>query len=493
MDLTVLHLSVPAISADLRPTSAELRWIIDIYGFLVAGALMTLGTLGDRIGRRRLLMLGAGSFGIASVLAALSTSAPMLIATRALLGVAGATLAPSTLSLVRNMFLDPQQRTRAIGIWITSFSVGGAIGPILGGLVLQFFWWGAVFLLAVPVMILLLTLGPRQLPEYRDPQAGRPDLASAAMSLAAVLAAIYGLKQIAQNGLGRAPIAAILIGLAIGLMFVRRQRRLANPLIDPHLFRTRGFTPSLVAYGLGVLIVFGGFLFLPQYLQLVLGLSPLEAGLWMLPSALAFVVGSNMTPVFVRRVRPAFLMTPGLVLAAFGFAMFTQVGTSTGFWFVVTGSVIFSLGTAPVFTLTNDLIIGSAPPERAGAAAGLSETAAEFGGALGIAAFGSIGVAIYRSVIVGAFPAELPGRVADAARDTLGGAMEVANRLPTDLGGAVIDAAQSAFIQGVHVVAVLSAAGSIGLAILVITLLRDARSAPESADEPDLAAVRQPS
>src|SRR3990170_1904108 len=176
MDLTVLHLAVPAVSRDLRPSSAQLLWIIDIYGFLVAGSLITMGTLGDRIGRRRLLMIGAAAFGVASILAALSTSAEMLIATRALLGIAGATLAPSTLSLIRNMFLDPRQRTVAIGVWVTSYAVGGAIGPLLGGVMLEFFWWGSVFLLAVPVMGLLLVLGPVLLPEFRDPQSSRLDL-----------------------------------------------------------------------------------------------------------------------------------------------------------------------------------------------------------------------------------------------------------------------------------------------------------------------------
>src|SRR5512145_2618073 len=200
MDLTVLNLAVPQLSVDLQPTSAQLLWIIDIYGFLVAGSLITMGTLGDRIGRRRLLMIGAAAFGIGSVLAAFSTSAEMLIATRALLGLAGATLAPSTLSLIRNMFLDPHQRTFAIGVWVTSYSVGGAIGPLLGGIVLQYFWWGAVFLIGVPVMVLLLAVGPVLLPEFRDPRAGRLDLASAALSLGAVLAAIWGLKRIAEHG-----------------------------------------------------------------------------------------------------------------------------------------------------------------------------------------------------------------------------------------------------------------------------------------------------
>ncbi|HZA25693.1 MAG TPA: MFS transporter, partial [Dehalococcoidia bacterium] len=173
MDLTVLHLAVPSLSADLQPSSVQLLWIIDVYGFLVGGSLITMGTLGDRIGRRKLLLIGAAAFGVASVMAAFSTSAEMLIAARALMGVAGATLAPSTLSLIFSMFRDPRQRSVAIGVWISGFSAGAAIGPVVGGVLLEFFWWGSVFLLALPVMALLLALGPRVLPEFRDPQAGR--------------------------------------------------------------------------------------------------------------------------------------------------------------------------------------------------------------------------------------------------------------------------------------------------------------------------------
>jgi DHA2 family multidrug resistance protein-like MFS transporter len=472
MDLTVLHLAVPQISADLHPSSTQLLWIIDIYGFMVAGSLITMGTLGDRIGRRRLLLIGAGAFGVASVVAAFSSSAEMLIVTRALLGLAGATLAPSTLSLIRNMFLDPRQRTTAIAIWITSFSVGAAIGPLLGGLVLEFFWWGAAFLLAVPVMVLILILGPRLLPEFRDPNAGRLDLASAALSLAAILAVIFGLKQIAQDGVGTLAVASILVGLAVGAFFVRRQRRLANPLIDLRLFKIPAFSASLAAYGLGILIVFGGFLFLPQYLQLVLGLTPLQAGLWTLPWALAFVVGSQVTPLLVRRIRPATLMAGGMVFAAVGFVFFTQIDESSGFVFFLIGSVVYSLGLAPVFTVTNDLIIGSVPAERAGAAAGISETSAELGGALGIAFFGSLGVAIYRGAVADGIPAGIPVEAADTARDTLGGAIEVARDLPQDLGLPLIDAARAAFVDGVHFAAGISVVGTIGLAVFIAVLLR---------------------
>jgi DHA2 family multidrug resistance protein-like MFS transporter len=274
MDLTVLHLAVPRLTADLQPSSTQLLWIIDIYGFLVAGCLIAAGTLGDRIGRRRLLLTGAAMFGVASVLAAFSKSAEMLIATRAILGIAGATVAPSTLSLIRNMFLDPQQRTTAISVWIMSYSIGGAIGPLIGGVLLEFFWWGSVFLISVPVMLLLLVVGPILLPEYRDPNAGKPDLMSVAMAVTAVLTMIYGLKQIAQDGVGVKALLSIAAGITIGVLFVRRQLALRDPLIDMRLFRTPAFAASLAMYGLTILIMFGGFFFLPQYLQLILGLSP---------------------------------------------------------------------------------------------------------------------------------------------------------------------------------------------------------------------------
>jgi DHA2 family multidrug resistance protein-like MFS transporter len=491
MDLTVLHLAVPLLSADLKPSSAQLLWIIDIYGFLVAGSLITMGTLGDRIGRRRLLLIGAAAFGIASTIAAFSKSAEVLIASRALLGLAGATVAPSTLSLIRNMFLDPRQRTAAIGVWITSYSIGAAIGPLLGGLVLQFFWWGAVFLLAVPVMVLVLVLGPVLLPEYRDPNAGRPDLISAALSLAAVLAVIFGLKQIAQDGLSLLPALSILAGLAIGVMFVRRQHQLADPLIDLRLFRIPAFSASLATYGLSILVVFGGFLFLPQYLQLVLGLSPLQSGLWTLPWALAFIVGSNLTPLIVRLVRPGFVMAAGLVLAAVGFAMFTQVDATSGLAVFVIGSVIFSLGLSPVFTLTTDLIVGSAPPERAGAASAISETGAEFGGALGIAIFGSIGIAVYRRVLARDIPAGVPPEAAASARETLAGALEVAEQFPAQLGSALADAARGAFIAGLQLAVGISAILALGLAIFVVVMLRRMRTGSEPEREPDLIPDRQ--
>ena len=484
MDLTVLNLAVPHLSADLKPSASQLLWIVDIYGFLVAGSLITMGTLGDRIGRRRLLMIGAAAFGAGSVLAAFSTSAEMLIATRALLGVAGATLAPSTLSLIRNMFLDPGQRTFAIGVWATSYSVGAAIGPLLGGILLEYFWWGSVFLLGVPVMVLLLLVAPVLLPEFRDPEAGRLDLLSAAQSLAAVLLVIYGLKKLAEDGLGWPPAICILAGLAIGVLFVRRQRTLAHPLIDLRLFRIPAFSTSLAAYTLGTLVAFGIYIFIAQYLQLVLGLSPFRAGLAMVPSMTAFVVGSLVVPAMARRIRPAHLMGVGMVVAAIGFGILTQVDQTSGLTVLITGSVIYSLGISPVVIVATDLVVGSAPVEGAGAAAAISETSSELGGALGIAIFGSIGTAVYRLAMWDAVPSSLTPSAVEAARSTLGGAVAVAGQLPGQGGAELLDTARAAFTQAFELTAALSAAVSLVTAIGIIVLLRGVRAGAQLEEPP---------
>jgi DHA2 family multidrug resistance protein-like MFS transporter len=484
MDLTVLHLAVPAISADLQPSSTQLLWIIDIYGFMVAGSLITMGTLGDRIGRRRLLMIGAAAFGVVSLLAAFSTSPEMLILSRALLGIAGATLAPSTLSLIFHMFQDPRQRSVAIGVWIGAFSAGSAIGPVLGGLLLEFFWWGSVFLLALPVMALLLVLGPRVLPEYRDPDAGRLDLPSAGLSVVAVLAVIFGLKSIAQDGFGLLPLASIGGGLVVGYAWVRRQRSLVDPMIDLSLFRLRAFNAALATNFLAIFVAIGYFLFVAQYLQLVVGLSPFEAGLWSLPSAAGFIVASQIAPRIARRVRPAYVIGAGLGLAAAGLGILTQVGAVDGLAPLVAGSVVISLGLAPVFGLTTELIVGSAPPERAGAASGIAETGSELGGALGIAVLGSIGVAVYRGEVADSIPTGLPAEAALAARDTLGAAVAVAEQLPDRLGTALVEAARTAFVDGMHLTTAIATVLAVALAAIAFAMLRDVGTGTDDDAEP---------
>jgi DHA2 family multidrug resistance protein-like MFS transporter len=487
MDLTVLFLAIPAITRDLQPSSAELLWITDIYGFLLAGSLITMGRLGDRVGRRRLLLIGAGAFGAISVLAAFSTSPGMLIASRALLGIAGATLAPSTLSLISNMFQDPGQRKIAIGVWVTSFSLGSAIGPVVGGAFLAFFWWGSVFLLAVPVMGLLLVLGPRMLPEFRDPDPGRFDVLSAALSLVAVLAVVFGVKHAVVDGLGSVAVTAIVAGVLVGVVFARRQQTLEDPLIDVRLFRVPAFSVSVAANTLSIFLVGGAFLFIAQYMQLVLAMTPLQAGLWTLPSASAFIVGSMLAPLLVHRVSPARVVSAGLTLAAAGLALLTQIEGASGLTLVVIGSIATDLGVAIVVVLSTDLIVGSVAPEHAGAAAGISETGTELGGALGVALLGSLGTAIYRSDIAGAVPADVPAHAAAAARDTLGGALAAADQLPAGL----LDTATAAFTHGLQLAAGASAMLALATAVLTAALLREPATPPADRDEPaDVCAER---
>lgn len=485
MDLTVLYLAVPLLSAALAPSSAQLLWIVDIYGFLLAGSLITMGTLGDRIGRRRLLLIGAAAFGIASVFAAFSTSAAMLIAARALLGVAGATLAPSTLSLIRNMFQDPRQRSFAIGVWVTSFSAGGAIGPLIGGVLLEFFWWGSVFLISVPVMVLLLAVGPKLLPEFRDPEAGRLDVYSAALSMGAVLAVIYGLKHAAQDGWGLLPALSIVAGLGVGFLFLRRQRTLDDPLIDLRLFRVPAFSASLAMNTLSLFVAFGAFLFTAQYLQLVLGLSPLAAGLWSAPSSVGFILGSMLAPAIARRIRPAQLIAISLGIAAAGFVILTGVDSVSGLAPLVIGSIVFALGIAPVITLSTDLIVGAAPPERAGAASAISETGTELGGALGIAILGSIGTAVYRGTMADVSLRDVSVGVMATARDTLGGAVTVAEGLSGEVGAQMVAVARAAFTQGLELIAAVSAAIAMVLAVVALLLLRRVGAGSETESQPD--------
>ena len=404
MDLTVLNLAVPHITADLRPTGTQLLWIVDIYGFLLAGALVTMGAIGDRIGRRRLLMIGAVAFGVASLLAAFSTTAAMLIASRALLGLAAATLAPSTLSLIRTMFEDERQRSVAIGIWMASFSVGGAIGPLVGGMLLEYFWWGSVFLIAIPVMVLLLAVGPLLLPEHRDASGGQIDLTSAALSIAAMLALVYGVKHLVVGDLSALSIIALMAGFAMGWVFLALQNRLETPLIDLGLFRRPGFSGALFVNLAGFFLAFGSLLFLAQYLQLVLGMGTFEAGLWTLFSAAGFVAGSLAAPMLLRCMQPRSVMAASLTVAATGFLLLAASLWWDVFAPLMAATFLFSIGLAPVFALSADLVVGAAPEEKAGSAAAIAETSSELGGALGIAVLGSIVASVYQLRVVSFLP-----------------------------------------------------------------------------------------
>ncbi|ABP53958.1 major facilitator superfamily MFS_1 [Salinispora tropica CNB-440] len=472
MDLTVLHLAVPALSEAFKPSSSELLWITDIYGFLIAGFLITMGSLGDRIGRRRLLLIGAFGFGVASLLAAFSTTPEMLILTRALLGVAGATLMPSTLALIRSMFQSPAQRPMAIGVWMTSFVTGTAIGPLVGGVLLGSYWWGSVFLLGVPVMVLLLIIGPMLLPEEADPDAGRPDLHSALLSLVTILAVVFGFKQFAGGSSGPLPWTCVALGAGLGWIFVRRQRLLRDPLLDLALFTRRTFGVAVATQTLTVFAMAGVQFFAGQYLQLVLGMSPLRAGLWSLPWTLMGVAGAMLAPFVVRRLSRSTVMAGGLALGAAGFGALAGIDSTTGLTLLVVSMVIASLGISGTMTLSTDLAVGAAPEERAGSASAISETGSELGLALGIAVLGSVGSVVYRQELARSAPVSTLPESMEVATDTLGGAVSVANELPGEARDALLASAREAFTTGMAVTSAISSAVLIALAIAVGILLR---------------------
>ncbi|MDT0495625.1 MFS transporter [Streptomyces griseus] len=498
MDMTVLYLAVPALSADLAPSSSELLWILDIYAFLVAGFLITMGSLGDRIGRRRLLLIGATAFGIASVVAAYSNTAEMLIAARALLGIAGATLMPSTLALIRNMFHDPAQRATAIAVWMTAFMVGMSIGPLVGGAFLTNFWWGSVFLMAVPAMVLLLVTAPLLLPEYKDPNPGRLDLLSLVLSVGAMITLVYGVKELAKDGIAVEPLVYVAVGAALTAVFILRQRSLETPLLDLKLFSNRKFSASLATMTLVLFAMAGMFLFMAQYLQLILGMSPFEAGLWTLPQTAAMMVVGAVTPALVKKYRPAYVMAAGLVVGVIGCSLYTQLDGGQ-LALLVTGNVIFALGIGPMTIMGTDMILGAVPAERAGVASAMSETNQEFGTALGVAVLGSIGTSVYRSDLAEQMPAGVDAQSAEMARDTLGAALAVADKLPGATGDALTDAARSAFTHGLHVNATVSAV-LIGIAaVLVAVLLKhvrptapDGEAAGSGTPDGDSAAAEEP-
>ncbi|OZM73205.1 MFS transporter [Amycolatopsis antarctica] len=477
MDMSVLFFGLPFISAELAPTSSQLLWIVDIYGFLLGGLLITMGSLGDRIGRRRLLLIGATAFGAASVAAAFSSSAELLIAARAVLGVAGATLAPSTLSLIRNMFHDSAQRTLAISVWTSGFAGGAVLGPIVGGMLLEHFWWGSVFLINVPAMALLLVLGPLLLPEFRNPDPDRFDLISAVLSLAAVLPIINGVKRIAEDvAIGWPAVLSIVAGLTMGALFVRRQRRRPDPMIDVKLFRKRSFSVSITVGVLSTFAMLGFALLSSQYMQLVLGLGPLEAALWNLPTFLAMMVSTTLGALLSRVVRPGYVVGAGLALTATGFVMLSRLETGTGIGYLVVSVSVMLFGMGAGMALATDLVMASAPPGRAGAASAMAETGGEFGGALGMAIFGSIGIAVYRADIAGTAPAGLPPEALDAAGETLGGAVAVAGRVPPELGAPLLASAREAFTSGIGVTAVAGAVILATASVLAVVMLRGIRS-----------------
>ncbi|MER5391374.1 MFS transporter [Saccharopolyspora sp. NPDC002686] len=475
LDMSVLYLALPHLAADLGASSAELLWVTDIYSFAIAGFLLTTGALGDRIGHRRLLLIGATGFGFVSVLAAFATHPAMLIAARALLGAVAATLMPSTLALISTMFRDPRQRTIAIAGWSSTFMAGVAIGPVIGGALLEFFWWGSVFLLAAPVMVLLLVLGPILLPEQRPAAAGRLDLISVGLSLATALPPAYALKELTRDGSATTAVLAVLIGLIAGALFARRQRKSADPLFDVRLFADRSFSTALIVLLIGSATTSGIAMFAAQYLQLAVGLPPLRAATWLLPSTAALITSAMLAPVAARLVRPGYVIGAGLLLSSAGFAILAQVGSPTALVALVAGLAIAHFGSGPADVLGTDLAMGAAPPGKAGSAASMSETTTELGVAVGTAVFGTLGAVAYRNGMSAAVPAGIPPDLAERAEDTMAGATTAAAQLPRTPGVDLLELSREAYTGGLNAISTAAAIITAVAALAVIALLRNRR------------------
>ncbi|MFJ3335750.1 MFS transporter [Streptomyces sp. NPDC086766] len=456
VDATVLGLATPYISEDLKPSGTQLLWIGDVYSFVIAGLLVSMGSLGDRVGRKRVLLGGATAFGAVSVLNAYATTPELMIAARALLGVAGATLMPATLALIRNIFPDPRERSLAVGIWGATASAGTAVGPVAGGFLLEHFWWGSVFLINLPVMAVLVLVGVRTLPESRNPRPGPWDPLSVALSLAGVIGVVYAVKDAAAHGPTPVALATGLLGAAALHGFVRRQLTLPTPLLDMRLFRDRGFSGAVLADLLTVLGMSGLVFFLSQYLQLVQGRAPFEAGLAEVPAAVGAVAAGLAAGRAARRFSVRAVVSGGLAAVGLALAVLTKLSASTGYPLLGAALLVVGVGAGFSFTVTADVILAAVPKEQAGAASAVSETAYELGAALGIALLGSIVTGVYRGF------SGPPGTPAQA-RESLGGAVEAASALPRPTAEALLTAARDSFVHGLHL------ASGAGAAVLLAT------------------------
>lgn len=474
VDNTVLSFALPSISEALRPSATGMLWIVDVYPLVLAGLLVAMGSLGDRIGRRRLLLVGATGFAAVSALAAFAPTAEWLVAGRAALGVFGAMLMPSTLSLLRSVFLDREQRRLAIAIWASGFAAGSALGPIVGGVLLEHFWWGSVFLLAVPVLIPLLVLAPLLVKESRDPSPGPVDAVSILLSLLTMAPIVYGIKVLAVDGFSPVAVAAIVLGAASGALFVRRQLRRPQPMLDMRLFTRPAFSGAIVVNLLSVISLVGFLFFVSQHLQLVIGLSPIQSGLVLLPGLATMIVAGLVVVPVARRIRPGAVIAGGLLLSAAGYLLVALTGGGAP-WGVLLGAfVLLGAGIGAAETVSNELVISTAPAAKAGAASAVSETAYELGAVLGTAILGTIITASYRAALI--VPEGLSAGQAHAAGETLGGAVTVAGALPGPLAEQLLASARAAFDSGVGVTAVIGVGLVAAAAIVALVTLRHVRS-----------------
>ncbi|MEV0145943.1 MULTISPECIES: MFS transporter [unclassified Nonomuraea] len=471
VDATVLHIAVPALTAALEPSAVQLLWIIDVYSLVVAPLLIMFGTLGDRYGRKRLVLGGFVLFGVASAAAAFSPTPLFLILARALLGVGGAMIMPATLSLIRQVFTDRRERAIALGVWSAVAAAGAAVGPLISGLLVSV-WWGAVFLVNVPILLVLLPAAARLLPDSRRDD-GRPwDGLSAVLSVLGILALAFGLKEAGSGSLMPfgASVAVFLAGVTLLVWFVRRQSRLTAPLLEIGLFRSRAFTTGVAGVLLGVFALVGLQLMLAQYLQLVLGDRPPQAAIRMLPLVLSAIAGGLAAAHILPRAGMRATMSGGLGLVALSLTPTLNWGVESHPVMLGVCFVGIGFGVQVALLAASDTIMSSVPESRAGGAAAIEETAYELGAGLGVAVLGTITTMAYAPSLP-PVPG-VPGAAMDQARQSLAGAAHVAQEIGGSAGDALLTAARWAFVNALHTTVVVSIVLLSLTALAVATLLR---------------------
>jgi DHA2 family multidrug resistance protein-like MFS transporter len=477
MDISVLFVAGPAIADALHPSATQWLWTMDVYSFVMAGLLITMGSLGDRIGRRKVLLCGAAIFGVFSIVIAYAPNSELLILGRAILAIGGATLAPSTLSLIRGMFTHEDQRRVAVGSWTIAFVGGAVAGPIIGGALLEHFWWGAVFLINVPAMLLLLVAGPILIVESKNPTRTRFDLLGSALSLLAVVSLVFTMTETVRYGISLATAGSAIVGVGATVAFVTRQNRISHPLIDLTLFRIPAFsaavgvntTTAMVISGLGVLAF--------PFMQVVHGLTPLQSALCALPTFAGSLVGASAAAAFAAKVRATILLIAGLLAATAGFAVVTTIQPQTGLWEFLTGYTTITLGIGLTATIANSLVLKCAPPERAGAASGISETSSQLGSALGIATIGTVADIIYRSTM----DRLAPLGTNHAALESVTAAVSATQRAGN---GSLRNVAFSAYTDGVTAAAMAGAALTAAVTIALVLAAARRRNTRHASTRP---------
>jgi EmrB/QacA subfamily drug resistance transporter len=481
LDNTVLNVALPTLVDKLHASSSDLQWTVDAYVLVFAGLLLVSGSLADRVGRKRTFLAGLAVFAACSTWAAFSGSVGSLIAARASMGIGGALIMPSTLAIITNTFTVPHQRQRAISLWAATSGAGIALGPILGGLLLEHFWWGSVFLVNVPIAVAGFALAVALVPDSKNPSTQRPDLVGSLLSIAGLGLLLYAIIEAPVHGWGSALVVATGVGgLGVLCAFVTWERASAHPMLNLGFFRNRSFSAPIVSVGLTMFGLFGSLFVLTQFLQFQLGYSPLQAGVRMLPAAGAIAVVAPLSSTLVRKVGPKLTIAAGLLVVTAGLWQISTATSSTAYGGIVAGMALLGIGAGLVIPAVTASVMGSLPAEHTGVGGGTNGAFLQTGGALGVAVVGSLLSNRYDDRLRNALaPYHLPYPLAQAVQGTIGSALNAARDVGGVIGTTIAHAARSAFISGMHLG--LLTAALIALAGAVTALATVPGRAPSNA------------